>query len=99
MACSYKNVLAPRYTCVKRGWEQIKLRIYFNDNTHLAESNDKIAMPQKVFVGEQMIPYKGYHSIKHYLQVKPKKWWYEAFVLCASDESVYNWELFCRLRF
>lgn len=92
-------------------WEQLKSKIHFNDNTHLAESNDKlykirpfidkvvknfnkIPMGEKICVDEQMIPYKGHHSIKQYMKAKPKKWGYKAFVLCGSDGIVYNWELY-----
>ncbi|KAJ8930526.1 hypothetical protein NQ314_016673 [Rhamnusium bicolor] len=53
-----------------------------------------IPMDEKVCVDEQMIPFKGHHSIKQYLKSKPKKWGYKAFVLCGSDGIVYNWELY-----
>lgn len=56
---------------------------------------NKTPMGEKICVDEQIIPYKGHHSIKQYMKAKPKKWGYKAFVLCGSDGIVYNWDLYC----
>jgi hypothetical protein len=90
-------------------WEQIKLGLHFNDNTYLdpadklykirailqplTENLKKIPMSEKLSVDEQMIPFKGKHSLKNYVKHKQKKWGYKAFVLCDSNGIAHNLEL------
>nr|CAH7720120.1 unnamed protein product [Callosobruchus chinensis] len=55
---------------------------------------NEIPMTEKMCVDEQMIPFKGRHSLKQYLKSKPKKWGFKAFVMCDSKGIVYNWEMY-----
>ncbi|KAK9720867.1 Transposase IS4 [Popillia japonica] len=60
----------------------------------IVENFNKIPIREKICVDKEMIPYKGYHSIKQYMKAKLKKWGYKVFVLCGSDDIVDNWELY-----
>ncbi|XP_049799919.1 piggyBac transposable element-derived protein 3-like [Schistocerca nitens] len=91
-------------------WEQLKLGLHFNDNETidqadtlykirpflepLVENFRRIPMSEKLSVDEQMIPFKGRHTLKNYVKNKPKKWGYKAFVLCDSHGIAHNLEIY-----
>ncbi|XP_046998482.1 piggyBac transposable element-derived protein 3-like [Schistocerca americana] len=91
-------------------WEQLKLGLHFNDNETidqadtlykispflepLVENFRRIPMSVKLSVDEQMIPFKGRHTLKNYVKNKPKKWGYKAFVLCDSHGIAHNLEIY-----
>ena len=91
-------------------WEQIKGKLHFNDNVlndntdklyklrpfinAILSNFYKIPVDEKICVDEQMIPFKGKHSLKQYVPKKPTKWGYKAFVLCDSSGIVHNWDLY-----
>ncbi|XP_047116201.1 piggyBac transposable element-derived protein 3-like [Schistocerca piceifrons] len=70
-------------------WEQLKSGLHFNDNETidqadtlykirpflepLVENFRRIPMSEKLSVDEQMIPFKGRHTLKNYVKNKPKK--------------------------
>jgi hypothetical protein len=102
------SVVAERMSCNR--WKQIKLRLHFNDNTYLNPSDKlykirsilqpltenfrKIRMSEKLSVDEQVILVKGKHSLKNYVNNKPKNWGYKAFVLCDSNGIAHNLKLY-----
>lgn len=49
---------------------------------------------KQFFCDEQIIPFTAKHSMNQYMQNKPRKWGFKAFVLCNSNGIVHNWELF-----
>ena len=53
-----------------------------------------LPMNEKLSIDEQMIPFKGRHSLKNYVKNKPKKWGYKAFVLCSSEGIAHKFELY-----
>ena len=52
---------------------------------HLKTEFKKIPMNQHVCIDEQMVPFKGKHSMKQYIPNKPKKWGFKFLVLCDSS--------------
>lgn len=45
-------------------------------------------------VEEMMIPFKGRHSLKVYMQKKPRKWGYKVWTLAGRSGYVYRFELY-----
>lgn len=60
----------------------------------LNENYNNVPMGEMLCVDEQIIPFKGRHTLKQYMPVKPKKWGYKAFVLCDSTGIIYNFGLY-----
>ncbi|XP_043486380.1 piggyBac transposable element-derived protein 3-like [Polistes fuscatus] len=60
----------------------------------LVKNFNRIPMSEHVCVDEQIIPFKGRHSLKNYMPKKPKKWGYKAFLLCDSTGLIYNFEIY-----
>lgn len=51
----------------------------------------KCALPEKcIAVDEQIIPFKGRHSLKVYMMKKPKKWGYKVWVQAGQSGYVHN---------
>ena len=44
-------------------------------------------------VDEQMIPFKGQHSLKVYMKSKPSKWGYEVWVLARASGYVHDFQI------
>lgn len=51
---------------------------------HLRKKFQIIRKHQKLCIDEQMLTFKGNHSMKQYLAMKPKKWGFKFFVLADS---------------
>ena len=66
-----------------------KLRPFLDS---FARNLHQIPIEEKVCVDEQIIPFKGKHSLKVYMQNKPKKWGYKVFALCDSSGVILNFE-------
>lgn len=49
---------------------------------------------EMVCVDEQIVPYKGKHSLNQYIPNKPKKYGYKMFLLCDSSGVVHNFDLY-----
>ena len=97
-------------TMSRNRWEQIKLGLHFNDNCNLdpsdklykirpllqslVENFKAVPMNEKLSVDEQIIPFKGKHSLKNYIKNKPKKWGYKASLLCDSEGIAHNFEMY-----
>ena len=45
-------------------------------------------------IDESMVPYRGYFSIKQYIQNKPIRFGYKLWLLCRADGYPYNFELY-----
>lgn len=81
-------------------WEFIKSCLHLRDNNdpvnndklfkvrplvdYLRKKFQEIPKQQKLCVDEQMVPFKGVHSMKQYIPMKPKKWGFKFFVLADS---------------
>ena len=59
----------------------------------LSNNLQKIPIYEKVCVDEQIIPFKGRHSLKVYVKNKPKKWGYKVFALCDCSGVLLNFEI------
>ena len=53
----------------------------------------KIPVEENVSVDEQIVPFKGRHSLKQYNPRKPHKWGYKVFVLHGVSAFSYNFEV------
>nr|XP_040582792.1 piggyBac transposable element-derived protein 3-like [Lepeophtheirus salmonis] len=60
---------------------------------HLQSKFRKIPMPQMLCVDEQLVPFKGKSSLKHYIPIKPHKWGYKIMALCGSDGVLYDFHV------
>ena len=69
----------------------IKLRPFLYS---LSNNLQKIPIGEKVCVDEQIIPFKGRHSLKVYVKNKPKKWGYKVFALCDCSGVLPNFEIY-----
>lgn len=43
---------------------------------------------------EQIVPFKGHHSVKQYIRGKPNPWGIKLFLLCRESGLVYNLNLY-----
>ena len=68
-----------------------KLRPFLDS---LSNNLQKIPIDEKVCVDEQIIPFKGKHSLKVYVKNKPKKWGYKVFALCDCSGVLLNFEIY-----
>lgn len=87
-------------------WEAIKSNLHLRDNNdninddklfkirplvdHLRKTFQELPMQQNVCIDEQMVPFKGRHSMKQYLPLKPKKWGFKLFVLADSGGLIHD---------
>ena len=87
-------------------FEEIKANIHLVDNTtnvnndkmfkvrplidHLRTEFQKLPKTEHLSIDEQLVPFKGKHSLKQYMPKKPKKWGYKIFVLSASMGLMYD---------
>uniref|UniRef100_A0A0K0EC24 DDE_Tnp_1_7 domain-containing protein n=1 Tax=Strongyloides stercoralis TaxID=6248 RepID=A0A0K0EC24_STRER len=76
------------------GRNKIKPSFQQQSKYSVTENMKRIPMEETLCVDEQMIPFKGKHSIKQYMKKKPRKWGFKAFVLCDSNGITHNWELY-----
>ena len=53
----------------------------------------KIPVEENVSVDEQIVPFKGRHSLKQYNPRKPHKWGYKVFVMSGVSAFSYNFEV------
>ena len=60
----------------------------------LTAAYNSVPMDNFLSVDEQVIPFKGKHSLKTYNPKKPKKWGYKAFVLCDAKGITYNFFIY-----
>jgi len=60
----------------------------------LSNNLQKIPIHEKVRTDEQIIPFKGRHSLKVYVKNKPKKWGYKVFALCDCSGVLLNFEIY-----
>ncbi|XP_057308993.1 piggyBac transposable element-derived protein 3-like [Hydractinia symbiolongicarpus] len=91
-------------------FEEIKRFIHFSDNAtadktdkinkirplvnKLNEQLRTIPIEESLAVDEQIVPFKGRHSIKQYNPKKPHKWGFKVFVLSGVSGFSYNFEVF-----
>jgi hypothetical protein len=54
----------------------------------------QLSVEQNVAVDEQMIPFKGRHSLKQYLPSKPCPWAFKNFVLCGKSGLPYDFIMY-----
>ena len=59
---------------------QVNFKKYANPETHMC-------------VDEQMIPFKGQHSLKVYMKMKPCKWGYKVWVLAGASGYIYDFQI------
>ena len=55
---------------------------------------NELPQGENLSVDEQIIPFKGKHSIKQYLPKKPKKWGYKVFVCSSESGLVHNFQIY-----
>ena len=55
---------------------------------------NNVPMDEKLSIDEQMIPFKGKHTLKTYNPIKPNKWGYKYFVLSDTKGITYNFEIY-----
>jgi hypothetical protein len=60
----------------------------------LSNNLQKICIDEKVCADEQIIPFKGKHSLKVYVKNKPKRWGYKVFALCDCSSVLLNFEIY-----
>ena len=53
--------------------------------TYLQTKFRNIPMPQMMCIDEQLVPFKGSSTLKHYLSIKPHKWGYKIYSLCDTN--------------
>ena len=91
-------------------FEELKKVLHFSDNYNATTSGkinkicplvDKLNERIHVFstgenlaVDEQIVPFKGYHSMKQYNPKKPHKWGFKVFVLSGASGFSYKFEVF-----
>ena len=61
---------------------------------HLRQKFNAIPMDQMICIDEQMIPFKGSSSLKHYVPSKPHKYGYKIFVLCDSQGIIHDFQVY-----
>ncbi|XP_064078497.1 piggyBac transposable element-derived protein 3-like [Macrobrachium nipponense] len=87
-------------------WETIKSNLHLRDNNdevnndklfkvrplidHLRNKFQELPMKQNICIDEQMVPFKGKHSMKQYLPMKLKKWGFKLFVLADSGRLIHD---------
>ena len=92
-------------------FEKLKSIIHFADNStadkddklfkirplinKINEQLNSIPIEESSAVDEQIIPFKGRHSIKQYNPKKPHKWGFKVFVLSGVSGFSYNFEVYC----
>jgi hypothetical protein len=54
----------------------------------------QLSVEQNVAIDEQMIPFKGKHSLKQYLPSKPYPWAFKNFVLCGKSGLPYDFIMY-----
>ena len=62
--------------------------------THLQQKFKELKPEEYNSVDEQIIPYKGKHSMKQYIKNKPHKWGYKVFSRAGASGIVYSFELY-----
>lgn len=62
-----------------------KLSRIRNLSSHIQECSIKYYKPsKKLSIDESMIKFKGRHSLKQYMPMKPNKWGFKAFLCCEA---------------
>ena len=49
--------------------------------------------PEKLYIDEKMVPFKGKSGLKQYNLQKPNKWGYKLYVLSGIDVLIHNFEV------
>lgn len=50
----------------------------------------ELPVEKNLCVDEQIVPFKGHHSVKQYIRGKPNPWGFKLFLLCGQSGLVYN---------
>lgn len=50
----------------------------------------ELPVERNLCVDEQIVPFKGHHSVKQYIRGKPNPWGLKIFLLCGQSGLVYN---------
>lgn len=74
-----------KFLCVGDESEHDKLNRIRNLSCQIQNNSSKYYCPRKkLAIDESMIAFKGNHSLKQYLPIKPTKWGFKVFLLCES---------------
>lgn len=60
----------------------------------LLQKFQAIPQDQMLFIGEQIVPFKGRSSLKQYMPKKPHRWGYKIYVLCDTKGLVHSFDIF-----
>ena len=91
-------------------FEELKEFLHFSDSTNATTSdrinkiypvvdklNERIQLlpiEESLAVDKQIVPFKGWHSMKQYNPKKPRKWAFKVFVLSGVSRCCYKFEIF-----
>lgn len=60
----------------------------------LLQKFQTLPQEQMLFIGEQIVPFRGRSTLKQYFPTRPHRWGYKIFVLCDTKGLVHSFDIF-----